>query len=91
MDGTHPDLRGLAMDPEAKAARLRRFIGSVAADDAEMQVFWRQRSAAEHAQAGAQLSDVASQMATQTGFGKDPAEMFPGLSSFQRARGRPGS
>lgn len=75
------------MSPGAKAERLRAFVGSVAADDAETVEFWRQQSPAEHAAAGAQLSDFAAQMAIQTGFAKDPDEMFPGLSSFRRQRG----
>jgi len=83
---TVTEFNGMPMDPESKARRLERFVGAVAADDAEMVTFWRQRSAAEHAAAGAQVSDAAAQMAVQTGMGKDPTEMFPGLAFFLRRR-----
>lgn len=91
MSRTDPEFRALDMSPEAKAARLSRFVGSVAADDAEMVRFWRERSAASHARAGAELSDVAARMAAQTGLHKDPAEMFPGLSCFARSRRETGT
>ncbi len=73
---------------ESKRELLGRFVGSAHQHDAELADFWRQRSAAEHAIAGAQISDMAAQMSAQTGFGKDPDEMFPILSTLERQRGR---
>jgi hypothetical protein len=81
-----PEFANVQMDPEAKARRLQRFLGPLVDEDAEQAAFWRERSDAEHARAGAQLSDMAAQLAVQTGQGKHPDEMFPGLSHFARAR-----
>lgn len=52
----HPEFADVPMEAAAKAERLAKFVGSLAADDAETVAFWRDRSAAEHAEAGAQLS-----------------------------------
>lgn len=77
--------------PGAKRQRLESFVGGMVHEDAEMVEAWRDRSPAEHAAAGAQLSDLAAQMSQQTGFGKDPDEMFPGFSSFRAGSEQDGS
>lgn len=81
-----PDLAAMDMSPEAKAARLARFVGPALHEDEDQARAWQERSDAEHARVGADLSDLAAQMVVQTGIGKDPTEMFPGLSSFARTR-----
>lgn len=75
--------------PEEKAELLRRFLGPIEESDAEMADFWRQRSPAEHAASGAQLSDMAARMSVQTGLGKDPTEMFPGFPPVSGRHGEP--
>lgn len=82
----HPDLADIATDSESRARRLRAFRGRVEEDDDQMVAIWRTRSAAEHASAGAGLSDMAARVAEQTGLGKDPRLTFPGLSALLRAR-----
>ena len=84
----HSYFPGASLDPTAKAVRLQRFVGPARDEDTAQAEFWRHRSDAEHAQAGAELSDMAAQMAADTGDGPAPGEMFPGLSSFLRARTR---
>ena len=69
---------------DAKAERLRRFLGPVAMRDAETVERWRGASAAEHATAMIELSEFAAQMVQQTGHGKDPSEMFPGFPRLAR-------
>ncbi|HUN78406.1 MAG TPA: hypothetical protein VMU32_05765 [Solirubrobacteraceae bacterium] len=81
-----PDVPGAPLAPAAKAERLRRFLGPALHEDRAQAEFWRCQSAAAHAQVGAELSDMAAQVAVQTGHGKDPAAMFPGLSHFERVR-----
>lgn len=76
--------QGLATDPQARAARMARFVGSVQSDDAEMIAFWRGRTAAEHARAGAEISDAMALLATQRGLVPARAPMSPGLSTFLR-------
>lgn len=84
---THPDLDGIATDDASRARRLRSFRANVEDDDAEMVACWRERSAAEHAAAGARLSDLAARMAAQTGRRKPPELRFPRLSSLLAGRG----
>lgn len=60
-------------------AELTRFLGPVEDRDAEVIERWRDASAEAHAQAMIELSRYAERMAAQTGFGKDPAERFPGI------------
>ncbi|MHB1469275.1 MAG: hypothetical protein ACYCU0_06020 [Solirubrobacteraceae bacterium] len=83
---THPDFTGISLEPAARASRLQRFLGPAFTEDDSQAAYWRSQSDAAHAAAGAQFSDMAAQVAVQTGHGKNPDEMFPGLSSFQRAR-----
>ena len=80
--------RQTAESEESKRKLRERFVGSAHEHDAELADFWRQRSPAEHAIAGAQISDMAAQMSVQTGFGKDPGEIFPSLSQLERQHGR---
>lgn len=82
----HPDLADLATDPEARQHRLRAFRRNVEQDDAQMVSAWRERSAAEHGAAGAELSDMAARVAAQTGLAKEPGLAFPSLSSLRRRR-----
>ena len=83
---SHPDFASVSLDPEIRARRLQRFLGPLVHEDEDQAEFWAQQSDAAHAQAGAELSDMAAKLAVQTGFGKDPGELFPGLSSFARRR-----
>jgi hypothetical protein len=53
--------------------RATSFLGPAASEDAGQAAFWRRRSAADHAAAGAQLSDLAAMIAAQTGQSRDPA------------------
>lgn len=76
--------RELASDPASRAARLQRFVGSVESDDAEMIAFWRERTPAEHARAGAELSDIAARVAEQRALAPVRGPMCPGLSTFIR-------
>jgi len=46
---------------------------------------WRTASPAAHAAAMIDLARYAELMVAQTGFGKDPAEMFPGLRHVRTA------
>lgn len=88
---SHPDLAGISTDAQARERRLRTFTAKLTRDDADMVASWRARSPAEHATAGAQLSDMAARIAVQTGLGKEPALTFPPLSSLLQARGDSGS
>lgn len=81
---TSQHFAGAALDPESKARRLHRFLGPLVDEDESQATLWRGQSDAAHAEAGAQLSDLAAQLAVQTGRGKDRDEMFPGLSRFAR-------
>ncbi len=73
------------IDPdEARRARLERFRGHVDTHDKELAEYWSQRSPAEHAKAMVDLADYADMMAAQTGFEKDPNEMFPSLRRWRR-------
>jgi hypothetical protein len=69
-----------------KRARLERFVGPAHEHDRELAEDWRHRSPAAHAQAGAELSDMAARMALQTGLHKTD-EMVPPLSSLIGQRG----
>lgn len=84
---SHPDLAGIETTAEARGRRLRSFRANIGSDDAQVVAAWRERSAAEHAAAGAELSDMAARMAAQTGRGKSPELTFPRLSSLLRDRG----
>lgn len=66
-------------EDDTKAELLRRFRGPVAENDRETVKFWRQASPAAHAAAMIALSRYAERMSRQTGYGKDPSEMFPGF------------
>ncbi len=68
---------------DTKAQRLAAFVGPLGVYDNETVSFWRKASSAEHASAMCQLSVYAEQMASQTGLGKDPSEMFPGFPTPQ--------
>ena len=63
---------------------MARFIGSVEADDAGMVAFWRGRTAAEHARAGADISDAMALFAAERGLVPERGPMCPGLSTFLR-------
>lgn len=67
-----------------KSQALRDFVGPVAAREAETVQHWRSAPASSHATAMIELSEYAEQMAAQTGLGKDPHEMFPGLPALHR-------
>ncbi len=77
-------LQLLPRDPLSRAERMARLVGSVESDDAEMIAFWRTRTPAEHARAGAEISDVAARVAEQRARVPERGPMFPGLSSFLR-------
>ena len=80
-----PVAEGDAALVDEKAERLRRFRGPVIARDAETVAYWRDASATEHARAMIELSEFAAIMVRQTGYGKDPGEMFPGFPSLTQA------
>ena len=80
MRSIHPALAGLPTDPASKAERLRRFVGPMAESDRQTVAFWRAQSPAAHAAAMIELAGYAERMAAQTGFGKNPDEMFPGFA-----------
>lgn len=82
----HRSFAAVALDPESKARRLRRFLGPAQHEDDEQGTAWSKRSDAEHAQAGAALSDMAARIAQQTGRGKDPSEVSTSLSGLRRER-----
>lgn len=83
--------RDVALDPEAKALRLRRFLGPALHEDEEQAALWRDRSDAEHARAGAELSDMAAQIAVATGHDEHSRELPARLSGFRRTDSRPAS
>lgn len=62
-----------------RQARLQRFRGPVEQHDAQVIERWRDAPASAHACAMIDLARYAEQMVAQTGFGKDPKEMFPGF------------
>lgn len=64
-----------------KAERLRRFTASVSEDDEQTIAYWRAASPVAHAHAMIELAEYATQMARQTGLGKDPGDLFPGFPS----------
>lgn len=80
--------RELLAGEESKQERLARFVGPVAAADAETIEYWRDATPEQHARAMSDLSDYAQQMAQQTGLGKTDANMLPG---FPPLRPRAGS
>jgi hypothetical protein len=65
--------------PKPDTAELATFLGPVADRDAEVIERWRDASPAAHARAMIELSRYAERMAAQTGIGKDPDELFPGI------------
>ena len=69
-----------------RAARLARFRGPLEARDAETLAYWREAPSAAHAEAMIQLAEVAEQIVSHTGLGKDPDEMFPGFPEPQQRR-----
>jgi hypothetical protein len=64
---------------QEKANLVERICGPVAERDREIVEHWRSASPAEHAKAMIELAHYAEMMVAQTGFGKDPDEMFPGF------------
>lgn len=78
-DAVVPVTRSHPIAPMPDAVELTRFLGPVEDRDAEVIERWRDASAEAHAQAMIELSRYAERMAAQTGFGKDPAERFPGI------------
>lgn len=63
---------------------MARFVGSIESDDDELIAFWRDRTPAEHARAGAELSDIAARVAEQRALVPERGPMCPGLSTFLR-------
>ena len=88
---SHPDLAGFAASDADRRRRLDAFCANVERDDEDVVARWRARTAAEHATAGAQLSDYAASVAAQNGFGGRGRLSYPALSSMLRARRKPDS
>lgn len=61
---------------------MARFVGSVESDGVGTVAFWRGRTAAEHARAGAEISDTVARIAAQRGLAPERGPMCPGLSTF---------
>lgn len=85
---SHETTNPVSPDPE-REARLRRFVGPMIEHDQQVVDFWRDASPAAHAQAMIDLADYATQLSRQTGFTKDPSEVFPGfrIDAEGQARG----
>lgn len=79
--------RELPAAEASKQERLARFVGSVAAADAETVDHWRDATPEQHARAMSELSDYAQQMVQQTGLGKTDANMLPGFPPLRNDAG----
>jgi len=64
-----------------------RFVGPLAAADAETIDHWRHATPEQHAKAMSELSDYAQQMAQQTGLGKTDSDVFPGFPPSRQEAG----